>query len=325
MVPNSTFSTGSLPNRTTTEKSYPQRALIFHTILLVLALLIVINNATVILIYRRCKELRHWTNFLLICLAMSDFLAGILNIPLIVASSILALMKTGSLAIHFFSNAASDFVIITNVLILFLIFTERYLSICRPILSRNLVTYQKIRNCVILIWVSAFLLATVPLTWSFKILAKEAYSLAYRIRMERLSVNHSLFVSICCFILPSVFILCYTVAVMRMIFYVSAESEPRKKTADRRRAFCLLLVMYILLLLAWSPLITVRMIMDTGANIRLSQTTLETIVILRFLTSFLNPFIYTLFKDDFKKALLGLCGKCRPVVVDRETLMDDNV
>ena len=320
---NNTTATPAPLGSTSVRTSYPRHAIVFHTILLILGFLIVINNLAVIYLYRRRKELQHWTNYLLICLAMTDFLAGFLTIPFLVASSVFGLLKSKAVVVYFFANSLSDFVIISNVLTLFLIFTERYLSICRPIMSRNYLTFRKIRLFVFVIWVTAVLLAILPICWSYRAIAKLPATAKYTSTMKKLDTIHSLFISICCFILPSVLILYFTVAVMRTIFHVSAERAQKKKIADRRRAFFLLFVMFVLLLCAWSPLMTVRILTETKTRVEFTRTTLEAIVALRFITSFVNPLIHTLFKDDFKKALFRLLGTCRPSV-NEEILLDDS-
>ena len=320
----STSPTPVLLGSTSADKSYPQHAVIFHTILLILGFLIIINNLTAIYLYWKHKDLQHWSNFLLICLAMSDFLAGFLCIPFIVASSAVALLKSNMHIIYFLSNALSDFVIISNVLILFLIFTERYFSICFPIMTRNFLTFQKIRISVILIWIIAIILSVIPLCWSYRAIAKMPVDAQYKKDMQRFSVGHSLFVSITCFILPSVLILFYAVAVMRKIFHLSVESRQRKKAVDRKKAFFLLLAMFILLLCAWSPLITVRILWDVGTKVKFTRVALEVIMTLRFITSFINPIIYTLLKEDFRKALYSLLDACKPSSVTDEILLEEN-
>ena len=304
-------------------KNYPQHAVVFHTVLLILGFLITINNLTVMCLYWRRKELQNWSNFLLICLAMSDFVAGFLCIPFIVASSAVALLKSSIKALNFLSNALSDFSIISNVLTLFLIFTERYSSICLPIMTRNFLTFRKIRISVHLIWASALILAVTPLCWSFKAIAKMPFDVHYMRNMQNFNVVHSLFVSISCFILPSLLILFYAVAIMRTIFYVSAERRQRKKTASPRKAFFLLLAMFILLLCAWSPLIIVRILLDTGTKVKFTRAALETIMVLRFITSFFNPIIYTLLKDDFRKAFFSLANYCKPS--EREEILLEEI
>ena len=320
-----TSPTPVLLGSTSADKSYPQHAVIFHTVLLILGFLIIINNLTAMCLYWKHKDLQHWSNFLLICLAMSDFLAGFLCIPFLVASSAVALLQSDVYVIYFLSNALSDFVIISNVLILFLIFTERYFSICHPIMTRNFLTFQKIRISVILIWIIAVILSVIPLCWSYRAIAKMPFDIQYMKIMERFNVGHSLFVSISCFILPSVLILFYAVAVMRKICYLRVESRQRKKAVGRKKAFFLLLAMFILLLCAWSPLITVRILLDTGTNVKFTRVALEVIMALRFITSFVNPIIYTLLKDDFRKAFYSLLDTCKPSSVTDEMLLEDNV
>ena len=322
---NHTSPTPILSGSTPVDRSYPQHAVIFHTILLILGFLIIINNLTVMCLYWKRKELQHWSNFLLICLAMSDFLAGSLCIPFIVAASVVALLQTHVYIVYFLSNAVSDFVIISNVLTLFLIFTERYCSICLPVMTRNTLTFQKIRISAFLIWLVAFVLAVIPLCWSYRAIAKMPLNTHYLKSMETFNITHSLFVSISCFILPSVLILFFAVAMMRTIFYVSAESTLRKKAADRRRkAFFLLLAMFILLLCAWSPLNLVRILMDTGTKVKFTRPVLEAIMTLRFITSFINPIIYTLAKDDFRKAFFNLLNTCKPLSVADQVLLEEN-
>lgn len=304
-----------------TATSYPQHAIIFHTILLILGFFIVVNNLTVICLYHKRRELQHRTNFLLIGLAATDLLAGLFCIPFVVASSVFSILNCKLFALNFLANTLSDFAIFTNILTLCLIFTERYLSICRPVTSRNFLTLKMIRNCIAVIWTVSLILVVLPLCWSYKAVAKLPVSPQYIKLMNKSNVIHSLFVLICCFILPSLMILFYSIAVMRMIFLVSADSSQRKKTAGRRKAFCLLFAMFILQLCAWSPLIVVRIMLDLGEPVRLTRQTVESFVAVRYLTCLVNPFVHTLCKEDYRKALLKLF-KARQTPSE-EILMDN--
>ena len=300
----------TLPTNSTEvlQQEYTHRALVFHCIISTLALLILINNATVFLIYNRLKSLQSGKNFLLVCLSFTDFLAGAMAIPFSVAASVVSHGNSNNKALFFASSAISDLVIICNVSTLFLIFLERYLAICHPIFTRANMTKSKTKNALILSWTLSFVMALVPLTWSYEMLLPYESSKAHQKMAHLLDSYHSMFVSVFCFFLPSCFMLFFSVTLLRAVMFVSPACTllQKRRVRCRRKAYVMLICMYVLLLITWSPLIVIRMLIYTKENLVISTEVLEVLMTIRYLTSFMNPFIYTIIKYDFRQALFDL-------------------
>lgn len=320
MTDNSSFRQITSPGNTTLHTK--ETLVTFHVCFLALAALIVIVNSLVLIVYFRAAQLHTNNNFLLISLTFTDLFAGALNIPFISLPALIAHRGRSSIAIHFIGNVLSDFSVIVNELNLFLIFLDRYLIICHPIASRKLITRRRILNFIALSWVVATFVAVVPLAWCFKVVAGENASAVYRSKMLKRISQHSISLSMSCFMLPSLVMLYFLVA---MIYSINEHKKKRKRLTSSRgstrrlskhifnsyvKAFCMLLSMYVLMLIAWSPLMIVRLCLDFNINININSELFHALMIFRFITALINPFIYTFIKKEFQHAFVQKLRLC---------------
>ena len=77
----------------------------------------------------------------------------------------------------------------------------------------------------------------------------------------------------------------------------------KEPTGSQRKAIIVFLAMFINLLICWSPMIIVRLIMDTNLQFSPGKVLLEILFTLRCSSSFINPVIYVWCKEDFKLAI----------------------
>lgn len=290
----------------------------FYTSFLLLAFLIVIANSTVLTIYFRTRTLRTRNNRLLISLACTDLFAGLLNIPLLALSAFMMALGRNIVALFFTVNVMSDFIVIVNELNLFLIFFDRYIVICHPLSSRKVITESMRVNSISATWVIAGVVAILPLSWCYKVVAGQLSSAAYRKTMFELITLHSIFVMCCCFIVPSVVMLFFLASMIRSLNVQKRKRKQRLKIRKDdckfrayHKAFVMLSAMYVLMLVAWSPLMIVRLCLDLKVNVAMSAKALNFLMMLRFFTALVNPFIYTFIKPEFRKAIFQQLARDR--------------
>eukprot|EP00794_Sanderia_malayensis_P018989 gene18989-20900_t len=313
----------------------------FNACFLSLAALIVIVNMIILIVYYHTPTLHSNNNYLLISLAFTDLVAGGLNIPVLGVSALIVTTENTwrQVALPFIGNVLSDFTIIVNELNLFLIFLNRYLIICFPLKSRKMITKRRIRLLIAVVWSVSALVALLPLAWCYKVVFGRPYTEEYKRKMHTSISHHSISVSVCCFILPSIAMLFFLVC---MIYSINKHKKKRRRRMSKNaggasacggateaqqtggavarssrrqrlskkkfnlyvKAFCMLLAMYISMLVAWSPLMVVRLCLDLRVNIKIESGIFHAFMILRFITAFINPFIYSFIKQEFRVSLL---------------------
>lgn len=298
--------TNQVPDSGTAEGIVP-----FYVFFLLLAFFILLANFAVLTLYFKTKPLHTSNNHLLISLAFTDLFAGAVNIPLIALSALMSITQKNIIALNFSVNVVSDFVVTVNELNLFLIFADRYLVICHPLHSRKFITRRRRLRSITSIWLISTIVALMPFTWCYKVVAGLKHTDEYRSNMLILISYHSIAVSVCCFLLPSFIMLFFLIAMIRSLKMHKRKREQRlqigkddTKFRAYYKAFCMLSAMFVSMLVAWSPLMIVRLCMDLRVELVISSRALDCLMMMRFVTALVNPFIYTFVKKEFRKAFL---------------------
>ena len=291
----------------------------FYVVFLLLAFLIILANLVVLTLYFKTRSLHTSNNLLLISLAFTDLLAGVINIPLIASSALVSSYHKNLIALNFTVNVISDFIVTVNELNLFLIFFDRYFVICHPLYSRKVITKKLRLRGITSTWVISSIVAIMPLSWCFKVVSGQKYTNKYYSSMLVLISYHSIAVSVCCFILPSFAMLFFLVSMIRSLRMQKKKRKERLKIGKDdsnfrayHKAFCMLSAMYVSMLIAWSPLMIVRLCIDLSIKITVSQSALDCFMLVRFVTALVNPFVYTFVKKEFRAAFFMTFGflKC---------------
>ena len=291
----------------------------FYSVFLSLAFFIILANLTVLTLYFKTRPLHTSNNHLLISLAFTDLLAGVINIPLIASSAFVSSYRN-QIALNFSVNVVSDFIVTVNELNLFLIFFDRYFVICHPLYSRKIITRKLRLKGIASTWIFSSVVAIMPISWCFKVVAGQQYGVKYFTRMMVLISYHSIALSVCCFILPSFIMLFFLVSIIRSLHMQKKKRKQRLKLGKDdskfrayRKAFCMLSAMFVSMLIAWSPLMIVRLCMDLKVKMAISLSLLDSFMFMRFITALVNPFIYTFAKKEFREAFsmaFGLLSCC---------------
>ena len=283
----------------------------FHTLLLCLAALIIIHNFIVLYLYRKERQLRSVTNLLLCNLACSDIFTGLVMIPLIIWTFLTNDRITRAI-IGLSSIVAADIATIAQVFSLMTVAMERYVSLCHPFIYTRLSLKKKVIGIVFSIWIFSLTFSLTQVSYYYPLLSPAAPKCLKRADNRRMledpqNIYYFTLFSVC-FLVPAVIML-YALLTMFVTIHKITKREIMIKDRDRRRrqlrVVTVFSVMYVCLLLCWSPLIAVRMLKLTDYRTynNLKEWMLQLFVLLRCLTSFTNPLIYVWWKTDFRVAI----------------------
>ncbi|XP_059198346.1 trace amine-associated receptor 13c-like [Centropristis striata] len=139
-------------NTSCRKPSHPHlEASLIYTLLSCISLLTVFLNLLVIVSISHFRQLNTSTNFLLLSLAVSDFLVGFLQIPVEVIIY-MGCWILGDLmcALNYFLGALIVSVSVGNMV---LISVDRYVAICDPMFYCTKVTPRRVQQCICLCWI----------------------------------------------------------------------------------------------------------------------------------------------------------------------------
>jgi len=136
-----------------------------HGPLIVVCVLIIVFNGVVIALMHRKESLRTCGNIILVSLALSDLMSGLIGIPLIFGCSITNTAATPPTAACVCSVLFMRFMAISTVLHFALVACDRYVMIIFPMTYQTLVTLPRAVFALITIWLIPPVVATMQLAW----------------------------------------------------------------------------------------------------------------------------------------------------------------
>ena len=296
-------------NDTTTDVK-TNEFLAFHLALLGFSLGIIVHNALVVHIYSKSHSLcLKVNNALIINLCCSDLFTGAVVIPFTIASSWLrGITNKAFTTFYFTAQIANDFGTVVIVLSLVAVWINRIISIFFPFRYEEVMANAKVKRRIIELWVLSFLVSILPVFWTYPALHDDSQShhdFAYS--TDRI---YTLAVLFTFYFFPSIFMsvsLAIILAVILRLQRVHATGSSRRKILQREGVAILrILVMFMLFLVCWCPLMVVRTLVSFGYDFsHLSSSVFEMFVVLRCVTSIINPVIYVWSSKDFRKTLLS--------------------
>ena len=159
---NHSSTTGALPGSSSKMKG---TTFLVFAILVFTAILVVGLNSYVLSIFYRGRNVKSKSNIPLISLAAADLQSGLVNIPLILTSAILAIYRGQNVYLFtMLADVSSVFCAATTMSNLFVIVILRYLAICHP-MKYLVVDRDQIWRCIILAWVASLAFSLVRLQW----------------------------------------------------------------------------------------------------------------------------------------------------------------
>lgn len=263
---------------------------------------ITLINGLVFFIFYRRKALRTTSNYLLLSLAICDFLTGTINIPYFILSSFhvvpLAMLPNfyyGMYLLHTLMAVSAAYHILA-------ITAEKYLAVIRP-LRHYLVTKKTVWKILVGIWITSAFIAVIPMSWK----DSESRFIWY--------IVHATLCIFLVFLVPYTFMIYAFTAMFKVIAERKRPSITRKSSRLQRKNIsdqkCVLVfaLMAAIFAVCWLPYFSLTLAAYvtylTSGSSALINTVSEVFVIIRYMTSITNPLLYTFFKRDFRLALLN--------------------
>ena len=281
----------------------------FLSRLLPIALVIVLTNGLVFILFFRRKSLRTTSNYLLLGLAISDFITGAINIPYFIVFTFNVVPLTMDANFHFWMFALHTLMAVSAGYHILVITAEKYFAIRKP-LRHHLITKKMVFKILMAIWMISALIAVIPVVWN------ENHS-----KILFLTI-HAAVCLLVVFLVPYTFIIfAFTV----MFKVISSRQIPRRqnniamsrfqaKKNNERKCIVIFAIMATMFAFCWLPYFTLMLVLNIKYYLMLglspsTMQALEVAVFVRYTTSITNPLLYTFFKRDFWLALKALFGK----------------
>lgn len=273
--------------------------------LIPIAILVTLTNGLVFLLFYKRQSLRKAANYLLLSLAICDFLNGSLNIilSLVVLIPVVPEHSTTYVALVCAVEVSHNFVAITAAFHILLITAEKYMALMRPLRYRVI----KTRTMLLAItgaWLISGLIAASPIFWFADRLSSNKIALL-------LEFIFNVFCLVVVFIVPYTLMLSAYVTMFRKVVKKRKPKSGRvfRKKGNELKCLVIFATMATVFALCWLPWFVLRLFFSIAhlewmkPNWNLVENAAKIIVITKYLASAINPLIYTFFKQDFWKEI----------------------
>ncbi|XP_061548198.1 trace amine-associated receptor 13c-like [Phycodurus eques] len=272
----------------------------------VVCVLTALLNLLVIIAISHFRQLHTPTNLLLLSLAVSDFLVGLLLWPgeIYMSTSCWALGDVACFWYHFLSF------IITSASVgnMVLISADRYVAICDPLHYHLKVTVKRIQICVCLCWFLCFVYSSIILR--DQMARPEKCSSCYGECVIHIDIGGGILDLVVIFILP----LCIIVTLYLRVFVVAVSQARAMRShvacgklqhavslaanKSELKAARTLGVLVLFFLVCFCPFYIVSLMGDSTFS-----SSAQYVLYLFDFNSCVNPFIYALFYPWFRRAV----------------------
>ncbi|XP_012713592.2 trace amine-associated receptor 13c-like [Fundulus heteroclitus] len=279
---------------------------LLHTILSIISLLTVALNLLVIISVSHFRKLHTPTNILLLSLAVSDFLVGLLLMPGEIIRNT-ACWFFGDLLCSLY-NYVSYIITSASVGDMVLISVDRYVAICDPLHYATLVTERRVKACVCLCWLGSVLYSSVVVKADLTQPGQQhscygecVIVVDYILGTFDLLITFIAPVTIIIVLYMRVFVVAVSQA-RAMRSHITAVALQLSVAFTRKselKAARTLGVLMVVFLICFCPYYCVSLV---GDNL-LTDSYASYVIFLFYFNSSLNPVIYALFYPWFRKAV----------------------
>ena len=279
-----------------------------------IAAVIVIINSVVLFLFIQKKNLQTVSNYPLFSLAICDLVCGFLVIPLfIVFDSGLITSHSIGFYVGFLGAVLHNFIAIVSVFHIVVLTAERYLAIKFP-LKHRVLGRNYMRKMLVGGWVCSLLVCCIPFTWVDKLYP------VFQTESIKLSLGFTIICLVFFLVLPYIFLIYAFTTMFKVINRSLAKSFSTKSAVHFRKRIdmngerkCLLLfvIMAFVFLLCWLPWYVTFLLVQLDQKFEPSTLAIlsKVALVIRYLTSIINPLLYTFLKKDFRCALKNICKK----------------
>lgn len=275
--------------------------------LLPIAIAITLTNGLVFVMFYRRRSLRTSSNYLLLGLAVCDFLTGVIIIPYFIIFCFDVVPLTISKDFSYWMYILHTLMAVAAAYHILIITAEKYLAITRP-LKHYLVTKATVFKVLAGIWITSTFIAVIPLVW------KSSQS-----RLLYLII-HSSVCLVLVFVIPYVFMIYAYIVMFKAITskrrpssstHRDTRSKLQKKIINDRKCILVFAMMAVIFAVCWLPYFTIALTLNIKRYLKLDMSepilkAVEVFAFVRYITSVTNPLLYTFFKRDFWQALRNL-------------------
>uniref|UniRef100_A0A3Q0S4L0 G-protein coupled receptors family 1 profile domain-containing protein n=1 Tax=Amphilophus citrinellus TaxID=61819 RepID=A0A3Q0S4L0_AMPCI len=282
------------------------KAVLLNIVLAFISLITAALNLLVIISVSHFRQLHTPSNIILLSLAVSDFLVGLLLMPLeIIRNTTCWVLGDLMCSVYWYLTGNITCASIGNIV---LISVDRYVAICDPLHYRARITVARIKLSVCLCWL--FSIFYISIYTKDILIEPGKYNSCYGECMFFTSDTAGIVDLVLCFIVPvSVIIVLYmrvfVVAVSQaraMRSHVTAVTLQRSLTQTNKselKAARTLGVLVVVFLACYSPFYCYTLVEENIIN----DPSASTVVIVFYFNSCLNPLIYALFYPWFRNAV----------------------
>lgn len=199
---------------------------------------------------------------------------------------------------HYGTYASHTLLAVSGSYHILVVTALKYLAAVSP-LKHYVVTKRLVLKIVLGVWIISTVFAVIPLAWHDNETSK-----SYRI-------IHTAVCLVAVFLFPYVFMVYAFIAMFRVITKrqrpSSVESNKlrkQKKNKSDRKCILVFAAMAIIFACCWFPYFIAMLLV--AIEIGDFDFVLEAFIVIRYITSFANPLLYTFFKRDFWSALRNL-------------------
>ena len=288
--------------------------------LLSIAAVIVILNSLVFYLFLKKETLRTTSNSPLFSLAVCDFFTGSVVIPLFTILYFTPLVKSQRTLFYlgFLVTVLHNFVAILSVYHIVIITAERYLAIKFPL--KHLALDQRCINIVLaLVWLFSLLISHVPFTWvnkMYPVLKPESL---------KFTLIFTIFCMVFVLVLPYIFLV-YAFTDMFKAVYGGSRNRHRensgflrrteiskRRSTGERKCLMLFLIMASVFLVCWLPWFVIFLLHQLQLDLSKMRVPAEVSLLVRYMSSAVNPLLYTFLKRDFNQTLKFVFSRKRQV------------
>jgi len=267
--------------------------------------LIICANSLVFQLFASTRYLRTKTNYCLVSLAVSDFMAGSVSLPLVLVCSA-TLSRPVCTSMDLFHRFQS----ISTILHLLVATCERYFKIKRPFKYNILVTKQRVVILLAGVWIFSLSASFVQLTWITGNLDDET--------LTEFDSGYTAFCLVALAFIPFFVIACID---GHIFYFIHKEKKMRRALTQgtvlqkqerqkRKQNDCKTLIIYAVMavtfVLGWFPYFIISLLSDLSFDMHVPFTVEIILLFLKLSTALINPLLYTFFKTDFRKALQAM-------------------
>ena len=276
----------------------------------VVMVFVLVINGSVILLISCYSCLRTTSNIVLASLAVSDFLVGLVGIPLLVTcSSATHLSSVCTSSIIFFT-----FLALSTVLHITVMTCDRYIYIMWALRYPEIVRQSRVFAVLAITWIISLGQSLVRLSWTWNVsVATAVEDLAL---VQEKETIYFLFNIIVFFFIPLIVMIVLDAHMLlllrRQCQRIARENLPaefvrREKKLQRRqrRAVLTCVLLLILYVIFWLPYFILELVQQHHPG-KLPYLVVITIYYLRLCTSLFNPLTYTLRKYDLRSRVKSI-------------------